>query len=244
MGRFQSSSSPGPETEIMASSNEYPPFNSLVERNPSQRQRKVYARYKTLGGLANVPIPGTLHWAVEVISQNELDNDECGYIWELAQDKGKIRIQVSVWTGSNSTRKELLGYSRLTDREICDHASNILYNMNTNDFNIIDKATRVYLKPMNLAHSLHQKSPEDARAYDMLVRNCQDFAKRLKVCICVKDTKPDKRKRRVFKKTGKVLKAVFVGSGRGFRILGTGFWKLALLSSISNPQFIQPGPGR
>lgn len=121
MGIFQSSSGPSPNSETIASSNEYPPFDSLYERNRSRRQRKVYARYKPLSGLRNVPIPGTLHWAVEVVSENELDNDECDYIWELAQKKGRIRIDVSLWEDTNSARDELLGYTRLTDKEICEH---------------------------------------------------------------------------------------------------------------------------
>lgn len=91
----------------------------------------------------------------------------------------------------------------------------------------------------------------EARAYDMLVRNCQEFATLLmeKICeeepqtITPRSTEPVKRKRRgLRKKMGKFLKVVFLGSGRGFKKLGTGFWKRALMSSLSNPQFIMPPP--
>ena len=80
MGRFKSSSKPGPDSETLACSDEYPPFDSLIERNPSTKRREVYARYKPLSGLVHIPIPGTFHWAVEVISAEELAKEESGCI--------------------------------------------------------------------------------------------------------------------------------------------------------------------
>ncbi|KAL9045528.1 MAG: hypothetical protein Q9214_001441, partial [Letrouitia sp. 1 TL-2023] len=119
MDSFINSRSPGSDSKTLASSNENPPFGTLLERNPSKRQRRVYAQYRPLSKLFQ--IPGTFHWAVEVISDDKLEEDDSGYIWELAQEKGKITINVSSWTGAEKTRKELLGYTKLTDSEICDH---------------------------------------------------------------------------------------------------------------------------
>lgn len=121
MDSFRSSSGPSPDTEVIASSTEHPPFDSLEERNPLRRKRKVYAQRKPLSGLANIRLPGTLHWAVEVITESEIAEDDSGYIWDLAQEKGKIMINTSLWIGADSTRGNLLGYTNLTDREICDH---------------------------------------------------------------------------------------------------------------------------
>ena len=121
MGKLKTSSNPGPDSETLASSDENPPFVSLVKRNPSKTQRKVYALYKPLSGLFHLRLPGTLHWAVEVVSDEELASDDSGYVWELAQEKGKITINVSSWTGVEGARSELLGYTKLTDEEICDY---------------------------------------------------------------------------------------------------------------------------
>ena len=121
MNKLKSSSNPGPDSQTIASSSENPPFGSLTERNPWKRQRKVYALYKPLGALFHIPFPTTLHWAVEVVSDEELANDGSGYVWELAQEKGKITINVSSWIAVGEARKELLGYTKLTDEEICGH---------------------------------------------------------------------------------------------------------------------------
>ena len=121
MSKFTSSSEPGLDSTNIASSNEIPPFYRLTERNPSKTLRKVYAMYQPLNALFRIPIPGTLHWGVNVVSDEELAEDDPGYVWELAQEKGKITINVSSWTGAAKMRKELLGSTNLTDRKICDH---------------------------------------------------------------------------------------------------------------------------
>ena len=121
MSKFTSSSEPGLDSTNIASSNEIPPFDRLTERNPSKTLRNVYAMYQPLNALFRIPIPGTLHWGVNVVSDEELAEDDPGYVWELAQEKGKITINVSSWTGAAKMRKELLGSTNLTDRKICDH---------------------------------------------------------------------------------------------------------------------------
>ncbi|KAL9628729.1 MAG: hypothetical protein Q9164_007162 [Protoblastenia rupestris] len=248
---MSNSSSNGSKSQTLASSDEQPPFDNLLERNPARKQRKVYAQYKPLSGLHSIPIPGTLHWAVQVVSTTEIARYEPGYIWELVQQELKLTINVSLWPGAKSKQKHFLGYTSLADEEICVCASEILNNMNTNNFGLLDKATRLYLRPLGLAHSLKNKTPEEAKAYDMLIRNCQEFAELLKESICEEkpqtitrcNTEPATRKKKELrKKTGKFLKVIFRGSGRGFKKLGTGFWKMAFLSSLSNPQFIQPRP--
>ncbi|KAL8911541.1 MAG: hypothetical protein Q9171_003305 [Xanthocarpia ochracea] len=248
---MSNSNSNGSNPQIIASSDGQPPFDNLLERNPASKQREVYAQYKPLSGLRNISLPGTLHWAVQVVSTTEIAHDEPGYIWELAQQELKLTINVSLWPGAKSKQKHFLGYTSLTDEEICVCASEILNNMNTNNFGLLDKATRLYLRPLGLSHSLENKTPEEAKAYDMLIRNCQEFAELLKESICgekpqnITRSNPEpasRRKRRLRKKTGKFLKVIFRGSKTGFRKLGTRFWKMAFLSSLSNPQFIMPPP--
>ncbi|KAI9714841.1 MAG: hypothetical protein M1820_000130 [Bogoriella megaspora] len=249
---MKSSSNHGPDAVHLASSDEQPPFNSLPERNFGKKRRKVYAQYKPLAALGGLAIPTTLHWAVQVISDNEISNDEPGYIWELAQTKLRLTIHVSSWTGARTSQKDFLGYTNLTDSEISDRAIDILNSMNTEEFGLVDSLTRLYLRPIGAAHSLVNKSPENTKAYDPLVQNCQKFAMLLKEAICLKkpesipgqSIEPRKKKRRFIKKTGKALKVIFVGTSKGFLKLGTGVLKRALISSISNPQFIQPGAGR
>ncbi|KAL8726220.1 MAG: hypothetical protein Q9166_006845 [cf. Caloplaca sp. 2 TL-2023] len=269
---MSSSGNKGHHSKILASSDEQPPFVSLVEKNSDGRQRKIYAQYHAPDGLGGVPIPGTLHWAIQVVSADEIADNEPGYIWELAQTELKIRINASTWPGAKPNSKDFLGYTFLTDEEICDHglldcchvvpsnrtladsatANGILSAMNTDSFGVLDVATRLYLRPLGLAHSLQNKSPGEAQAYDALVQNCQEFARGLKDAICTKapqpvtsrNTVPTKEKRRFLRKTGKFLKVVFIGRTSGFRKFGTGLLKRALISSLSNPQFIQPGPGR
>ncbi|KAL8921256.1 MAG: hypothetical protein Q9172_004136, partial [Xanthocarpia lactea] len=238
--QMSNSNSNGSMSQIIASSDGQPPFDNLLERNPASKQREVYAQYKPLSGLRNIPLPGTLHWAVQVVSTTEIAHDEPGYIWELAQQELKLRINL--------------------DRR-GDLSSEILNNMNTNNFGLLDEAARLYLRPMGFAHSreklmhpviqLKNKTPEEAKAYDMLIRNCQDFAERLKESICeekhqnITRSNPEpasRKRRRLRKKTGKFLKVIFRGSRTGFRKLGTRFWKMAGLSSLSNPQFIMPPP--
>lgn len=162
------------KSEILASSDEKTPFDSLLERNPARRQRKVYAQYRPLSGLRGIPIPGTLHWAVQTVSDTEIADDEPGYIWELAQTQAKLTINVSSWPGAKSKQKHLLGYTNLTDGEICDCgsssylyripniisltdswiASEVLHHMNTDNFGFLDEVTRLYLRPVGLAHSV------------------------------------------------------------------------------------------
>ena len=96
MGRFKSSSKPGPDSETLACSDEYPPFDSLIERNPSKKRREVYARYKPLSGLVHIPIPGTLHWAVEVISAAELAKE--GFVGGVEPTSGlSVKNIISRW---------------------------------------------------------------------------------------------------------------------------------------------------
>ena len=128
MGKFKSSTKLRPDSEILACSDETPPFDSLIERNPSTNQRQVYARYKPLSGFFHMPIPGTLHWAVEVVSAEELARNDVGYIWELVQKNGKTAINVSSWTGAEKTRKEFMGYTKSTDEEICDCGLSTLFS--------------------------------------------------------------------------------------------------------------------
>ena len=123
--------------------------------------------------------------------------------------------------------------------------------MNAANLNLLDKVARAYLfagtpqfGPLLSILQLRRKNTKDTKAYDILVQNCQEFAKRLKVRICLPSIETDKRKRRVVKKVGRALRFIFVDSGRGFTKLGTGLFKRALISSLSNPQFIQPGAGR
>ena len=76
---------------------------------------------------------------------------------------------------------------------------------------------------MQSPFSSRDRDSGDAKAYDMLIRNCQDFAGRLKKRLCTPTPKPKIRKRRVIKKTGKFLKVIFGGPGKVSRNSGLEF---------------------
>lgn len=84
-----------PQTQILASFDQQPPFYSIQDRSPAKKQQDIYGQYHTLSDLGGVEVPSKLHWAVQVISATEVKNNEPGYIWELAQKSGKATINVS-----------------------------------------------------------------------------------------------------------------------------------------------------